>query len=288
MTGFGELKNEARDEPFTLGQPLYSFDTEVPFESDTMCGRDTRGQITLYANAIQATQFRTHSFSFFINRTNCRLIHWSRSCAIVTEEFDYTKSPWLAEFFWRLSHASKAARGFDTTFTSTTNKTEEKKARAALHLKNTDALYKVVVNDDVTGKDTFYIVSKPFTNNHIFPVGRGTRCFKAYDCQTRAVVLLKDTWRVDKYEKEGSVYRELHKAGVRNIATFIAAGDVGHVCGETEIFSDVPEVKRPRVHFHYRLVIGTIGTSLTQFSSTWQLVSATTSALIGNFLFAYP
>jgi len=67
MTGFGELKNEARDEPFTLGQPLYSFDTEVPFESDTMCGRDTRGQITLYANAIQATQFRTHSFSFFIN-----------------------------------------------------------------------------------------------------------------------------------------------------------------------------------------------------------------------------
>jgi Fungal protein kinase len=75
-------------------------------------------------------------------------------------------------------------------------------------------------------RTTFYIVSKPFVNNDILPVGRGTRCYEAYDCQTREVVLLKDTWRVEGYLPEGDVYRRLHEAGVSNIAGFIAAGDV--------------------------------------------------------------
>ncbi|KAF8972155.1 hypothetical protein BDZ97DRAFT_1650153, partial [Flammula alnicola] len=100
MTGYGELKNDVSYEPFTLDQPLYSIDAKHPFEWDTMQARDTRGQLTVYANAIQATQFRTHSFSFFINKTSCRLIHWSRSCAIVTEAFDYTEMKWLPMFFW--------------------------------------------------------------------------------------------------------------------------------------------------------------------------------------------
>lgn len=72
-------------------------------ERGTVSARDSRGQITLYVNAIQATQFRTHSFSFFINKTQCRLIHWSHSCAIVTDEFNYTEPDWLPNFFWRHS-----------------------------------------------------------------------------------------------------------------------------------------------------------------------------------------
>jgi len=177
---------------------------------------------------------------------------------------------------------------FDVTFTHITDNTKAQRAHLALHLqrKDTDLLHKVTVTDDVTKEITSYIVSKPFTNNHIFPVG--TRCFNAYDCQTGAIVLLKDTWRVDNYEREGCIYRELHKAHVRNIAAFITAGDVGYVCGQTKNFSDVPEEKRPRVHYHYRLVLGTIGTSLTHFPSTWHLVNAATSALIGNVLFTSP
>ena len=160
------------------------------------------------------------------------------------------------------------------------------KPRKALGLqpKDTTPLYKVAVKDDLNRKITLYIVSKPFTNNHIFPVGRGTRCFRAFDCRTEEIVLLKDTWRVSKYEPEGSIYRELHEAKVRNIAEFITAGDVGHVCGQTEKFSTAVQDRRPLVHYHYRLVLGTIGTPLEHFSSTWQMVNASTDALIGNVL----
>lgn len=285
MTGFGELKNDPRYESFALEQPLYSIDATHPFEHDTSTARDTRGQLTIYANAIQAAQFRTYSFSFFINKSNCRLIHWSRSCAIVTEEFNYTKEIWLPKFFWYLSHARKDIRGIDTTFGPVANSAEAQKAREALGLNSEriDPLYKVPVEDDVTKETTFYIVTKPFTKNHIFPVGRGTRCFKAYDCQTGEIVLLKDTWRVSKYEPEGSIYRELHKAKVRNIAKFITAGHVGHVCGLTERFSATQD-KRPRAHHHYRLILGTLGTSLEHFTSTWQMVNAATDALIGSVL----
>jgi hypothetical protein len=271
MLGSGELKNDSIHEPFALNQPRYSIGAKHPFERDTVSARDSRGQITLYANAIQATQFRTHSFSFFINKTDCRLIHWSRSCAIVTDEFNYTKTDWLPKFFWRLSHAPKHLRGIDTTFTPVLDDTEAQKTHNALGLKPKDAtpLYKVAVKDEISHRTTDYIVSQPFTNNHIFPVGRGTRCFKAFDCQTGKIVLLKDTWRVDKYEAEGEIYRALHRAKVRNIAEFITAGDVGHVCGQTEKFSTAVQDRRPRVHYHYRLVLGTVGTPLEHFSSTW-------------------
>ena len=73
---------------------------------------------------------------------------------------------------------------------------------------------------------TFYIVSKPFANNDVLPVGRGTRCYEAYNCQTHEVVLLKDTWRVEGYLPKGGVYRRFREAGVSNIARLVAAGDV--------------------------------------------------------------
>ena len=39
-----------------------------------------------------------------------------RSGAVVSERFDYTKSPvWLAEFIWRFSHLSDEERGWDVT-----------------------------------------------------------------------------------------------------------------------------------------------------------------------------
>ncbi|KAF8970554.1 hypothetical protein BDZ97DRAFT_1652449 [Flammula alnicola] len=186
-------------------------------------------------------------------------------------------------FFWHLSHADKSIRGTDTTFRRVRGGNEAEKAREVLDLKDTDRLYKVSVKDDVTKKKTFYVVHEPFTNNHIFPLGRGTRCFKAYDCQTEAVVLLKDTWRVSKYELEGDIYRELHEKGVRNIAKFITASDVRHVCGEVQKFSSAAKDNLPRLHMHYRLVLGTVGTSLKQFSSTWQMVNAVKCALLAHW-----
>ena len=287
MLGYGELKNDFLYEPFALNQPLYSINAKEPFERDTYYARDTRGQLTIYANAIQTLQYRTHSFSFFINQSNCRLIHWSRSYAIVTKEFDYTKEGYLHEFFWRLSHAPKKTRGIDTTFRSPEDVDEAARARHALGLSSTDQIHQVGIKDSVTKKTTRYIVHKPFTNNHIFPLGRGTRCFKAFDCQTGAIVLLKDSWRVSKYEPEGDIYRELHEKGVRYIPKFITAGDVSgftHSCGKVGVFCNDTTETRPRVHYHYRLVLGSIGKPLKSFLSTWELVNAVKCALIGNIL----
>jgi hypothetical protein len=76
------------------------------------------------------------------------------------------------------------------------NSDEAHKAHRALGLGTCTPLFKVPVTDHSRNKTTFYIVSKPFTNNDVLPVDRGTHCYEAYDCQTHQVVLLKDTWRV--------------------------------------------------------------------------------------------
>ncbi|CAA7265129.1 unnamed protein product [Cyclocybe aegerita] len=104
-----EVKNNYEDEPFTLKK-------NEEFEVDTSSARDTRGQLTVYANAIQALQSRTHTLTIFINKSRCRLMHWSKSCTVVTDAFDYTKENWLATFFWRFSHADDTTRGVDPTF----------------------------------------------------------------------------------------------------------------------------------------------------------------------------
>ncbi|CAA7260739.1 unnamed protein product [Cyclocybe aegerita] len=274
MLSYIELKNHEHDEPFGVA-------SKDPIERTSDGARDTRGQLATYANAIQATQFRTHVLSVVINRSRCRFIHWTRSCAIVTEGFDYTSEDWLAKFFWRLSHAGDVARGLDTSVIPLNTVSEETtRARRALGITDEVPIFKISVTDDQTKKTSYYIVSEPFTKNHVHPLGRGTRCFQAFDCQTKAIVLLKDTWRIEGYEKEGDIYRELHKHGVSYIAGLVAAGDVGGVtntCGKTS------ETSKHRVHVHYRLVLDTVGSHLTDFDSTHEMVTAVHCALIAHF-----
>ena len=156
----------------------------------------------------------------------------------MTNLFDYTKSTHLQEYFWRFTHADAAARGHDGTFEAIKADSDEaQKAHTALGLSAYAPLFKVPVTDDFHNRTTFFIVSEPFVNNDVFPVGHGTRCYKAYDCETHDVVLLKDTWRVESYLPEENVYRRVHEAGVSNIAGLITAGDVHgptHKCGDTE------------------------------------------------------
>jgi hypothetical protein len=282
METFIELKNREIDEP-------YCDDVDAPFERDTMDARDTRGQLTTYLNAIQATQHRTHTFGVYINQRVCRLLCHTRSCTVVTEAFDYTSTTYLQGFFWRFTNTDAATRGHDDTFEAVdASSSEAKKACTVLQLSSSPPLFKVSVTDSETKKTTFYIVSKPLSNTDIFPVGRGTRCYQAYDCQTHKVVLLKDTWRVEKYLREGDVYRKLHNAGVSYMAGLVTAGDV---CGSTHRCGDVRVVRSRttgisiRRHVHYRLVLDTVGDPLTHFSSTWELVNAVSCALICTVTF---
>uniref|UniRef100_A0A0W0G398 Fungal-type protein kinase domain-containing protein n=1 Tax=Moniliophthora roreri TaxID=221103 RepID=A0A0W0G398_MONRR len=149
---------------------------------------------------------------------------------------------------------------------------------------DTVPLHTVSVTDDVTGVITFYIVAEPFTTHCRFPIGRGTRCFWAYDCQRHKIVLLKDTWRVEGYEKEGDIYRLLHEKGVHNIARFLTAGDVPddfQRCGRTFEHSALDKIKC-RIHYHYRLVLDTLGKPLAQFACTWEITNAVYCGVIAH------
>ncbi|KAF9260591.1 hypothetical protein L218DRAFT_809423, partial [Marasmius fiardii PR-910] len=64
-------------------------------------GRDTRGQITMYAIAHLAEQHRTHCFSVIIIGSFARLIRWHKAGAIVTTRFNYVEDQSLAFFSMR-------------------------------------------------------------------------------------------------------------------------------------------------------------------------------------------
>lgn len=251
-----------------------------PFERRTNDARDTRGQITLYINAVQATQQRTRVFAFYVRERYCRLLFHSRSGTLVTPLIDYTTTNDMHTFFWRLTHARKADRGFDTTF-EPVDPTDPNSAtvRGRLRLQDTDPLFRVSVTDSSSYNDIkYYYVSEPFTSSHTYPVGRGTRCFSAYDLEKNHLFLLKDTWRVANYTAEHETYAKLHANNVPNIPTVLAAGDVPghwHRCG-----GDMPH-SHFRIHQHFRLVLREVGRPLREFRSTYELVSVISDAFKG-------
>ncbi|KAA1468596.1 hypothetical protein DENSPDRAFT_794640 [Dentipellis sp. KUC8613] len=105
-----EFKWSASEDPFN-DEPNSS---DYPFEADTECGKDTRGQIIAYASANLELQFRTFVFSVLILGRYARLIRWDRSGAIVTKRIDYVEDPKpLIEFLWRYNLLSDAQRGHD-------------------------------------------------------------------------------------------------------------------------------------------------------------------------------
>lgn len=269
-----EFKNHSEDEPFS---------DVNSFQPQTVRARDTRGQIAVYNTTISAYQFRTRVFSVFVNQSTCRLMCATRSGTSVTESFDYTNNPALATFFWRLSQSPPAARGLDTTFVEVTDKELKLQGRQKLQVADTEPLYRVSVVDEQSNLPSYYIVSLPFTSSHNNPTGRCTRCFRAFDIQRKQLVLLKDNWRVEGYEAEGKTYRALNLEGVKHIPTLIAAGDVlegpGWTCGEEPFLQPFQH----RIHHHYRLVLDTVGRSITHFNSTWELVRVITDAMTGEF-----
>ncbi|KAJ6553458.1 hypothetical protein DFH09DRAFT_1085583 [Mycena vulgaris] len=262
---FIELKTDPADDPFE--------DTDngvVPRSSAR--GRDTRGQVITYLNAIQASQLRTHSFGALIIANRCRLFRLTRSAMEVTELFDYTTSPLLVRFLWRLSHAPPDVRGLDTTFEKITAGGDSRRARELINAIG-KPLWSVTIGDH-----SFY-VSHPFTRSHHLPVGRGTRCFVAVETKTDRICLLKDTWRVEGYHPEGEVYARLKEQQVQNIPNVIVAKDVDgpyHHCGVDDYpFSGAWSIFKEqaiRDHQHYRLVLDVVGRPLVEFGSTHELV----------------
>lgn len=287
---FGEFKVTSQSEPFRKEtaeelqkkrDPLSDKDPLQlpPFEHPTIHATLTRGQLTTYLNAIQATQNRTRVFLFFIRANWCRLLCHSRAGTQVTHLFDYTTEPHLHTFLWRLTHADPADRGHDVTFLPISE--EESPdivagARKALDIDGSHTLYKVSVVAEGKETKTELVVSQSLVKTHTYPIGRGTRCFKAYNASLDSVVFLKDTWRIEEYSQEHKIYEKLNANAVPCIANVVVAGDVP---GK---FQKTPTMGRRLIH--YRLVLDTVGKPLSAFSSTHELIKAVRDALRGSSL----
>ncbi|KAJ7755947.1 hypothetical protein B0H16DRAFT_1827966 [Mycena metata] len=266
MECFLELKTEPADDPFA---------DQAPRERTALSAEYTRGQVITYLNAIQASQFRTHSFGVVIVKDKCRLLRLTKSGIEVTSAFNYTNTHYLHQFLYRLSRAEPETRGIDTTFESMAPATAPKAAEI-LGAPN-GPLWQICVGDRT------FLVSRPFTRSHELPVGRGTRCFVAVDKRTNQKCLLKDTWRVDGYHAEHEVYERLKAQDVKGIPGVLAAADVpGQACGSHPESWSTPN-DTTRCHYHYRIALDVVGIDLTKYPSSRHLVRYVLEALEAHF-----
>lgn len=253
-------------------------DKGVNFENHSDQSVETAGQITTYAIAQFAAQFRTHLFSVLVVGKMARLIYWDRAGAVVTAAFSWatpeepesqakskgsntkgskSKAPptepaapyhnYLAEFFWRYTSSSAEQRGIDASVTVPTE-AEATKAAHALGMDPKQPFLKFSAPDEDpetadTPSEAFYIGESPSIKRNSSLTGRATRTYVAYECHSGKVVLMKDTWRIDieEIKKEGKIYKRLKQNKVRHIAPLLRAGDVGNRYHRTRVQDFVSE-----------------------------------------------
>ena len=260
-----------------------AFQDDGPFERDTDAAYDTLGQITLYATAHMAAQFRTHVFSLLIFPKYARLLRWDRAGVVVTERIPVVEST-LAEFYWRYSHATPAVRGYDTSVERVLDPAKAKTVRETLEFDGDEECKLFLLK---LGENGYVVGKKPVYMGMSSPTGRSTRTFRAFCEQSQKPVFLKDTWRVVIAGQlpEHQIYLKLHAKKVRNIAQLKEGADIlthktiTHEAAEMFPGKDFPKIRKFR---HYRLALDDIGRDLRAFSSVKEFVKAIHDATIGN------
>ncbi|RXW12293.1 hypothetical protein EST38_g13563 [Candolleomyces aberdarensis] len=282
----------------------------LPFERDTNAACATRGQLATYTAAQSGAQFRTHSFSLFIFGPCARLIRWDRSCALVSERFEYGKSPnnYLADFLHRYSLLDDKGRGKDPTLSGSPSSAgsqaggkvapvapgecppgmeEELHSSNALNPKKgprKTELRRILIPDRDNPEAVHpHIISYPLPFVARSPFGRATRPFLAYNPATDRIVFVKDYWRSTTLgiSKEGDIYKKLKDNNVRHVPPFGHGNDIpGQQTIDLSKYKWVTEV--PDTLQHYRMSLKVVGDSLKDFPSTKILVSAVADAMEGE------
>jgi hypothetical protein len=224
----------------------------------------------------------------------------------------------LAEFFLRFDQLTPEQRGRDVSVTRpnredrglaqvaltpirAADESEEEFERRKSYL-DPETFMEYLVNDIETG-DTLHFIGPPPQRPLLCLQGRASRGSPVYDVQTGYVRYLKDTWRINSESQpmEGTIYKVLHDAKVRHIATVVAHGDVSSPntasCGteaqgnfhvtQTDKYSTCNESwckLKPLMqsYRHYRIVLDTVGRDLSSFESSKELLNAVLDAMIGS------
>ncbi|RDX52383.1 hypothetical protein OH76DRAFT_1480526 [Lentinus brumalis] len=189
--------------------------------------RISRGQITHHAAQIAATQHRQSVLLVLILKGDARLLRFDRNGAAVSEPFDYVSHPEIiGEFLYRAfcspESKAEACRGHDPTakpaaladaeFFRALHERYDQGSTVAKALKRAASDGWPIYELDVHG---IWSEDGAAPLNHTSPrslsthrclvgrpeyasssmVGRGTKCFVAWDLQLRQPLLIKDTWR---------------------------------------------------------------------------------------------
>ncbi|KAI0330526.1 hypothetical protein GY45DRAFT_1302931 [Cubamyces sp. BRFM 1775] len=278
------------------------------------------GQHIVYTTEILARQHRTFVFSITMAGSTARLCRWDRSGLIVSRSFDIRERPdLLCDFLARFAYASPTKRGHDETVEMATPEEETLfRDTVTQHVQEQlgvegDALAQAIVehyepghvmvmhvhtvdlqNPDRAGGTERFLVSRPVTVP-LYVSGRCTRGYWAVQLGTGRVVFMKDTWRLPG-DQEGTVISGLNAAGVRNVPTVIAHGDVyfkappaqkkitlrgvqhtktDHYCNKSWACPVLGKKVALSTHIHYRLVVSEAGYGLERFRGTQELLSAT-------------
>ncbi|KAI5990792.1 hypothetical protein EDC04DRAFT_2587756 [Pisolithus marmoratus] len=188
----------------------------------------------------------------------------------------------LAKFFSCYSQAPPELCGIDTTVTEA-SATEAHKARWQLGLKLTVHILKTSIPHN--GSAPLLLIFPAPTPQGYPPVSHAMRVCAAYEWHSHKKVFLKDSCILS----EGEMYRRLNGAGICNVPTCLAYGDVlcmGEQKTQTVQFLGedwlCPLEAVLIAHTHHQLVLDTIGCMLTAFGSACELVSAIHDALIAH------
>ncbi|KAH9932217.1 uncharacterized protein B0H18DRAFT_952367 [Fomitopsis serialis] len=272
-------------------------------------------------------QHRLHVFSVFICKGQARVIRWDRAGAIVSTPIDFREDPSLLhKVIWRYACMTQEQRGFDPTVVRATKKEitgmwgcnapngwADLCRHAALGQPGWP-VYKIrmqpadlvderelqpIIDDIQQVEDAYhgdasassdqacFIVGKRYFATDSF-MGRGTKCYIAYEVSRNRLVFLKDYWRSNTHttNPEGKVLKELRAAGVQGVPTPVAEGDVLSTSGcvqttltQALLPEDENTKRRPAVQHHYRLVIEEIGRPLDKLTNALELVGAIYDAL---------
>ncbi|KAG6815248.1 hypothetical protein H0H93_010456, partial [Arthromyces matolae] len=253
------------------------FDDDHTFVKSTQEARYTLGQITSYATCHQACHFRTHVFSFLILPTYLRILRWDRSGVLVSEKLLFEKATTVV-LLLRFVAATLTQLGHDNSLTSKTDLPSAKKDEIRDELKlDADArLAKIYI------KKREFIIARIQPPGSTSPIGRSTRCYKAYCLETNRVVLLKDTWRVvsESLRPEHEIYTTLHENEVPHILEVITAGDVGkdrdpHHTTQTKAWVSKTRQKLNILDLqHYRIALEYVPFRVDQFEGVRQPIMA--------------
>ena len=275
------------------------------------------GQLPDYVAELFNRQHRLFVFAILFVNDRARLVHFDRTRASMTPEFDYTQRPDLiGKFLWRLSPSrwgrDADTMGHDPTATPANEADTalfrtlharyhpESTVGRCLKVAATDGwpVYRLTVEGGFSsdGESAVrrgapisrreFLVGRPMSTSRSFS-GRGTKVYAAYDVTTQKVVVIKDSWRPNwgNIRPEYDTYMLLNDSSgqvvVTDIPTLLGGGDVVYqgVTQETRTSPSDPD-RRARVHF--RLVLKEVCRPLEDFVDSLELVTAISFALGGE------